>query len=327
MFLLLIFFSSCGNDPLDVDVSAVEVDLDVKHFEKDLFDYKTSITLKNIDALKIKYDDFLERFTENIISIGSINDPAIAYLLNKFVNDSDIKNVKKDVDSLYLDFTDYQIQLEDGFKHYKYYFPKKKIPKIITYLSGLNYAVVIDSNYLGIGLDMFLGANYQSYKQLGLPQYKTNLMTNKHLVLGVMLGFLSTEFELKEQNSDILTEMVYQGKLLYLLDALFPKMNEELKIGYSEQQLEWCEDNEKDIWFHFIDKELLYNKETKEVVKYMGEAPFTQGFPEGSPGRVGHWVGWNIVKAYMKSNSTISVRELMMETSAQKILNQSKYKP
>lgn len=78
MFLLLIFFSSCGNDPLDVDVSAVEVDLDVKHFEKDLFDYKTSITLKNIDALKIKYDDFLERFTENIISIGSINDPAIA---------------------------------------------------------------------------------------------------------------------------------------------------------------------------------------------------------------------------------------------------------
>ncbi len=76
-----------------------------------------------------------------------------------------------------------------------------------------------------------------------------------------------------------------------------------------------------------IDNNLLYVKETPEIMKYMGESPFIQGFPEGSPGRVGHWVGWQIVKAYMEKNPSLTLTELMNEKDAQKILNDSKYKP
>ncbi|MFB0926406.1 MAG: hypothetical protein QMB65_14170, partial [Vicingaceae bacterium] len=109
---------------------------------------------------------------------------------------------------------------------------------------------------------MFLGKDYAAYKQLGLPQYKTAFMSKEGLVAGAMLGWISTEFEMKEKNADLLTEMIHQGKTLYLLDALMPKASNTLKISYNNEQLKWCKNNEEPVWFYFIDNDLLYTKES-----------------------------------------------------------------
>jgi hypothetical protein len=264
---------------------------------------------------------------ENIITISEVNDPSVYYYLNAFKNDSYVNEVQKKVNETYQDFSPYQNQLTESFKLYKYYFPTKHVPEIITYTSGFNYAIAADSAYLGIGLDMFLGADYKPYVQLGLPQYKVANMTKDHVVTSAVMAWVATEFELVESNSTLLTEMVHQGKLLYVLDLLTPYEKEHLKIGYTEEQLDWCNSNEKEIWFYLVDNELFYTKEVKEIIKYMGEAPFVQGFPEGSPGKVGHWVGWQIVKNFMKNNPKLTLQDLMNENDAQKILNLSKYKP
>jgi uncharacterized protein YjaZ len=105
-----------------------------------------------------------------------------------------------------------------------------------------------------------------------------------------------------------------------------PNTPNTLKINYSAEQLNWCNANAEGVWFFLIDNELLYTKTTSEIIKFMGEAPFIQGFPEGSPGRVGHWVGWQIVKAFMEKNPNTSLEKLM-SIKAQNILNKSKYKP
>ncbi len=324
LFSIVLF--SCGSDPLDIDVSDVKLDLKVNRFEKDLFDYKIGITPDDVKILNTKYGLFFQNYTEGVINIGSVQNPTTNLQLNAFINDSYVKEVKADVDKLYTDFSSYQTDLEDAFKHYKHYFPKKHIPKIITFISGFNFAITTDSKtYLGIGLDMFLGSNYEAYKQLGLPKYKTSFMNKEDLVTGAMLGWISTQFELKENNANLLTEMIHQGKILYLMDALMP--NAPPKLNYTPKQIEWCKNNEQQIWFYFIDNNLLYTKETSIIIKYMGESPFIQGFPEGSPGRVGHWVGLQIVRAYMQKNPTITIEQLMNEKDAQKILNDSKYKP
>ncbi len=325
--VLLSTILSCGNNPLDVDVSDIKVELKLKRFDQDLFNYPNGITAESVSELNAKYGLFFQDFTQSVISIGSPKNPNLFYQLNDFSKDSYINEIKGDADKYYTDFSPYKTELEEAFKHYKYYFPKKKTPEVITYISGFNYAITTDDSYLGIGLDMFLGKDYAAYKQLGLPQYKTAFMSKEGLVAGAMLGWISTEFELQEKNADLLTEMIHQGKTLYLLDALMPTASNTLKISYKEGQLVWCKNNEEPVWFYFIDNDLLYTKESSEIIKYMGEAPFIQDFPDGSPGRIGHWLGWQIVKAYMKKNPTVTIEKLMLNNNAQQILNASKYKP
>ena len=327
IIVLCTILLSCGNNPLDIDVSDVKIDLTVKRFDQDLFKFTSDITPKDVQELQTKYGVFFHDFAESVINIGPIENPNINYQLNSFAKDSYINEIKIDVSKNYSDFSPYQNELENAFKHYKHYFPKKNIPIVITYISGFNYAITTDESYLGIGLDMFLGSNYDAYTQLGLPQYKTAFMSKDDLVIGAMLGWISTEFELKEKNANLLAEMIHQGKIIYLLDALMPTIPNTIKMSYNENQLKWCDNNEEQVWFYFIDNDLLFTKEPTEIIKYMGEAPFIQGFPEGSPGRIGHWVGWQIVKAYMEKNPTVSIEKLMLNDNAQQILNESKYKP
>ena len=59
----------------------------------------------------------------------------------------------------------------------------------------------------------------------------------------------------------------------------------------------------------------------------MQDGPFTKGFDADAPARLGEWVGWQIVSAYMEKNKEVSLKELLQINDSQKILNQSGYKP
>lgn len=332
IFRLIIVFSSltffsCENNPLEIDVSHINIQPQFYHFEQELFQKEGNISNKDIEQFHSDYQLFFSDFTSQIINIGDERRADFILQLNRFKNDENLNEVFTDVKKMYGDFSVYQPKITDAFKHYHFYFPEKAIPTIITYISGFNYAIATGENYLGIGLDMFLGNDYKAYDLLAIPKYKSQIMTKDYLVPSVMLGWISTEFEMPIAQPNLLEEMIHQGKILYLLDALLPKEENFLKLSYTPEQHEWCKQNNKEIWFYFMDNDLLYTKESTQIVKYMGEAPFTQGFPEGSPGRIGHWLGWQIVKAYMKKNPQITVPQLMNENDFQKILTKSKYKP
>jgi len=327
LVFLFLGVHSCYNNPLDIDVSAVELNLEVKSFEKDLFLKAGNLSNDEIEKLAINYQPFFDDFTNEIINIGDTRRGGFNFLINAFRTDPEIRDVYADVQKQFSDFSPYQKELTDAFKHYKHYFPKEEMPTIITYISGFNYAIATGKNYLGIGLDMFLGKDYKPYIQLQLPEYKREIMTKDYLVSSVLLGWISTEYEMQETQPNLLSEMIHQGKIIYLLDALIPKEKASKKVSYTEEQYNWCKQNTKQIWFYLMDNKLLFTKETSQIIKFMGEAPFTQGFPEGSPGRIGHWMGWEIIKAYMETNPEVSLTQLMQETDAQLILNKSNYKP
>lgn len=325
--LFFLSFYACTSNPLEIDVSAIDVSVQLARFEKDLLSKKNMLATSEIEQLATQYRPFFDDFTEQIINIGNAKSNNINYQLNAFVSDEYIQEIFNEVTKQYGSFSVYESQLTNAFKHYKHYFPNKEIPTIITYISGFNYAIATGENYLGIGLDMFLGKDYQPYIELQLPEYKREIMTKDYLVSSVLLGWISTEYEMEETQPNLLAEMVHQGKILYLLDALIPKEDNFKKLSYTEKQYNWCNQNKQQIWFYIMDNKLLFTKETPQIIKFMGEAPFTNGFPEGSPGRIGHWLGWEIVKAYMNKNPNVTLPELMQQTNAQEILNKSNYKP
>ena len=58
----------------------------------------------------------------------------------------------------------------------------------------------------------------------------------------------------------------------------------------------------------------------------MDERPNIPEIGEKCPGRIGSWVGLDIIRAYMENNPEISLQELMANPDAKDILNKSKYK-
>ena len=76
-----------------------------------------------------------------------------------------------------------------------------------------------------------------------------------------------------------------------------------------------------------MDKRDLFKTESTIISSYLNEGPFTAEISQESPGRLGLWVGWQIVDSYMRNNEEVSVQELLSESDAQKILEQSFYKP
>jgi uncharacterized protein YjaZ len=124
----------------------------------------------------------------------------------------------------------------------------------------------------------------------------------------------------------LLENMIYQGKILYFTDAMLPEVDENIKIGYTKTQIEWCTKNEGNLWAFFIQNSLLYNADYYKIRSFVSEAPSTKGLKD-SPPRIAEWIGWQIVKTFMENHKNTTLKELMNENDAQKILNASKYKP
>ena len=82
------------------------------------------------------------------------------------------------------------------------------------------------------------------------------------------------------------------------------------------------------MWRYFIEKELLYNTDPNMASRFILDAPFSKFYLEidnESPGRIGQYIGWKMVRSYMEHNDT-SVSQLLSK-DADEIFKNSKYKP
>ena len=325
---IALLIASCSDNKVNIDISDSELNLRVDRLESDIFrNEKENLSYDDYKTLKSKYGHFFKLFVENIIAVGRAEDSTTVYYLNHFKNDVQVKEIADVTLQNYPDVELLNSEFTDAFSRYEVLFPDKVIPKLYSFISAFSYTIVVDDSLLGIGLDMYLGSDQEYYRMLGIPAYKVQNMNRENILSDCMKSWLMTEFELNSENSDLLSNMIYHGKLLYALDLLLPDTPDSLKIGYSAEQMNWMKENEKDVFFHFAEKELFYSKEGKQIQKYIGEAPFTPGFPEGSPGMTGRWMGWQIVRKYMENTDAMDLKVLFTEGDAQKILKLSKYKP
>ncbi len=326
---MCLLITSCGTDSGKVDISAVNVSLEMKHFEQDLFSADTNRLDQSLVQLKNKYGNFFDLFAFRITSLGSSDSIVMQNKFRQFITDTNFIAVYKDIQKEFGDAEPLKAQLTEAFRYYHYYFPNKIIPEVITLLSAFSFPIVADSTHLGIGLDMYLGSGYRYYSTIEppLPLYLRSKMTKEYVAIDALRGWLQSDYMVDESQAKMLEMMVSQGKIIYALDLLFPDSPDSLKIAYSSSQLNWCRENETKVWSFFIDQQLLFSTDPNLLMKYVNDAPTTNGFPKESPGNIGQFIGWGIVNAYMKNHSEISLSQLMDEKDLQKIFRESKYKP
>lgn len=330
-FLISIVLVSC-KDSKRVDVSKMDVKVNIMRFDKDMDALTPQNLSQKAPRLQKQYGVFYRDYMDRILGVGDTRDTAYYSDLRRVITNKDYLELKKEVLNTYNDFTPHQGSLTDMFKHIKYYYPNQRIPRIITFFSGFSVQTPVGNDYIGIGLDMFLGANSRFYPALvqSIPQYISKRFTPENITPRVAETFIREEmFPDRDEDRSLLAKMVYNGKILYMMDAVMPDVPDSLKIGYTAKQLQWCEDFESSIWAYFLEQNLLFETDYMKIQKFLTDAPFTPGLGdhnESAP-KLGVWIGWQIIRKYMEKNPETTVQQLMSETDPQKILHASRYKP
>lgn len=293
---------------------------EIKRYEKELFQINKNKLKQELAGISDEYSFFLDADLEDTLNLIQIYE---------YITDPKLIILYEESEQQFEDLDWLKEDLSDVFSYYAYYFPDEKVPAVYTYISGIQFEqpVIYADSVLIIGLDNYLGEDYPTYKQLGLPKYMRKRMDPAYISNDCVKAISSSKMPVAVESRTLLDEMIKRGKQLYLTDIMLPFTSDSIKIGYSGKQINWCKENESDIWAFIIRNELLYSADFLTTRKFLQDGPFTKGFGRESPGRLGEWIGWQIVRSYMNNNRETTVNELLKEDDAQKILKTSAYKP
>ncbi len=325
--ILTVVFFSCSPDPLKIDVSDIEVNTAYYRIDSVLYGGSPDKVHDKLQEMYPEHQAFLDVYAENILQLGEVGSNTMEKNLHMFLNDTVYSRVGDTIVKHFDNFGPIKEQFTEGFKHYKYYFPGKEIPAVYAYPSGFNQSLVVADDFIGVGLDKYLGRDCIFYQYLGIPRFKIDNMYPMRMVPEAFYALAVTHYPFNAENDNLLANMIHEGKLIYFSEAMLPAMPDSVIIGYSKEQLEWCEANEAAMWTYLIEEKLLYTSERLEIRKYINDAPFTNPFTNKSPGRTGVWLGWQIIHSYMKNNEEVTLGELMKMNNPQEILSHSGYFP
>ncbi len=296
---------------------------------------------KESEILSIPMELIIERF-DKMFHLASADDIPELKKIYPFLFPSKFNDsvwIKRQKDSLQLLLLEYVEQkfismapLEDDleylFKHLKYYFPKTPTPRVIGVINNVDYQskTIYTDSLLLISLDTYLGTDHHLYE--GIPQYVRQEMDDKFLTSHVASKFAAKKIPPTKDRS-LLSQMIYFGKQVYLKEWVLPQSSDAQKMGYTDEQIQWVIDNEVYMWQYFVQKQLLYNTDPSLAQRFIEPAPFSKFYLEidnESPGSVGVWMGWQIIKSFMNRYPDTEINALL-NLPAQTLFSKSNYKP
>ncbi len=317
---------SCKQDKLHVNVDKIQVTITIHRFEQDLFSADPSAIRDSIPVWQKRYGAFLQYFSY-VVKLGNINDPAYADRLTLFATDHTNYQIFKRTMVVYPNVDAFKENLEEAYRHYRYYFPQKPFPRIITYVAGFNQSAITGDSLIAMGLDKYLGSDEPLYRDAGIYKYLVENMHPKKLASDCITFWGETEFPFYDSINNLVSNMIYRGKMLYFTNAMLPDQPDTINWGFSAKNLEYCVANEKAMWTELIEKKYLFSTDRFTIDKFILEGPYTKDFGRESPARAAVWIGYKIVSAFMAKNSDITLPMLMAEKNYMKILNMSLYNP
>jgi hypothetical protein len=316
------FLYSCNRKPhYQVSISRVHIDpVSIDRYEEVLFNI-------NPFALREEIEPHIEKF--RFFLGDETDDPEHLKPLYDYITDPLIKELYLDTRDIWPDLDALEESLTLAFRYYRAHYHDMPIPRLYSYISGLDHQQPIKyaSNHLVIGLDMYLGSDYPKYHRIGVPAYQL-LRMDPACVLPDVIRKIG-EKHLQESATipeTMLEVMIYEGKLLYFMDCMLPGLNDSLKIGYTGNQTTWMQQNRGMVWSYFLENDMLYSTDRQIINKFSGDAPFTSAFSRNSAPKTAVWVGWQIVREYMRRHPDMSLSQLFREQDARKILHESRYR-
>jgi len=314
-FLSWVLLESCDTKEVP-RVSALESKVDVGHFDHAFFAMNSAKLDEKLILLEQDFPKFFESSQNNADLIARYKDPQIRELFSA-------------VDSVFTNPEDLDNDIKDAFKYFHYYFPAQDSLQVYTWVSNFESLdpIIVSGNTLLIALDLYLGEGSHFYNSA--PDYIKKTFEKKYLISDLLHTYFQRNIPISNDNT-LLASMLYYGKIHYLASLMMPGSKDPIVMKYTDTKMQWCKENEANVWAYFIENKLLFSSEYQNKQRFIEDAPFSKfftNFDVKTPGRIGQWIGWQLVKSYMDVNPEVSLNELINEQNAQKILRKSHYKP
>lgn len=310
LLICLVFFGCNETDKIEAEIAEIQVEVKVSRFDREFAEAKPI----DIPKLKKTYPYLFPVQYADSTWEAKLKDTIQIELFDE-------------VGKTFPNFDDETQELTVLFQHIKYYFPQFKVPNVITLTSEVDYSnrVILADTLLLIGLDNYLGPEHRFY--IDIQKYISAGLDKKFIAGDVAANFAS-EVVPPLRGRTFLADMIYYGKILYLKDKFMPASDDAIKMGYSQDQMDWTLANEEPIWRNFIEQEHLYSTDGELRLRFLEPAPFSKfglELDNESPGRLGQYIGWQIVHAFMDKNE-VTVQQLL-NIPAEEIFKKANYKP
>ena len=326
IIMAVFFFASCKErNRFYIAEFEQETKVNIKRFDLDFIRLDTADIAKGLKALDVKYPDFFVLYFLNGLGLDPADYDGNALLVKDFLTNKQFINVHREVEKVLSNTSPFEKQINKAYNYLRHYFPEIRLPDIYFFVSGFNHQFLITDSIIGVGSDVYLGSDFKPYQELTY-EYLIPNMRPEMLVPELLNEVLRHHFTFSGE-LNLLNAMIHEGKIMYLLSVLLPESGANLLMGYSDEQVQWCNQNASQVWTRILENKDLFSTDQLLITQYIQVAPFTSPVSQESPGRLGVWTGWKIVKSYMQNNKNIDLSQLMKNTQYQKILEKSGYKP
>lgn len=317
--LLLIILDSCSEECRDsVGLPSGVRELTVNRIEIPLFSAKSP----GETLVVLRANPSFAQFFLNADQYP--HDSILAKRIFKLTSDPSIDTLYEETLAAFPDLDWLAADLGEAMVKLQFIFPEMKTPRIETGITGLFTDLYISDSVVIIGLDYFIGPT-ATYKPLDIPGYILTRYTRHHLTSTITKFLIGASIE-SSRSETMLSEMIDFGKTFYIQSRVLPCTPDSILMGYSSREMQLVKENEAIIWANFVENQLLYETNHFMKRKFLAERPNVHEISAECPGRIGTWVGWQIVEGYMKNN-TVSFQELFEERDYEKIFRLSGYKP
>ena len=271
------------------------------------------------------------------LSGADLTDPKNVLQLQTFVLDPWVRETYAAVEACYGDGGGLAADLGRLFARAQTLFADWQPPQVYTYISGLDYPnrVVYTDSVLSLALDLYLPDHAEAYRAAGFPNYIAQRLNPGALPVEVAQAIAVERLPFRAAGPSeggqglmrmgtLLDEVVYQGKILCVVDRLLPEVDAPQKLFYDEAQWRWCKDNEAALWHHWMKEQLLYETDLNRTKHFINDGPANLAF-QGAPPRLAQYIGWRIVSRYLQRVPADDPE--VWTRPAQEVLRISAYKP
>lgn len=313
VFILLgiIVFSACHPDEQKGDFSFENVR--IARYDRLQYEASVQNSFFALQRMRTEFAQETRLLIEDVLELGAVDAPDIYERLCEYYADSILVGLMEDAELKFKDMSQWEGKLTKGFQALKEEIPDLPVPEVYAQVSALNQSVVVGDSVLGISLDKYMGSDYPLYKRFYYVNQRRS-MSPEYIVPDCFTFYLLGQYPFlwEEGHRSLMDILFYRGKIAWIVeDILEGDKSGKISLGYSTEEITWCEQHEKQLWTEMEDNHYADTTDPMIIRSYISSEADSLFNGKNVPPSLGIWLGMRMVEKYMEKHPEMGLKKLL----------------